>query len=59
MPAAKGYTDGLAYGRKCAQTMQPTRRQDRERMVRESPYYQRESVTRGYWLGFVRAMRER
>ena len=55
---AKTYEDGLRYGRKCAKTMQTARRQDNERMVRESPYYRRESVTRGYWLGFVRAMRE-
>ena len=54
---AQGYAQGFEYGRKVGASMSPERRRDNDRYVRSSEYVARESVTRGYWLGFRRALR--
>ena len=57
MTEVKGYADGYAYGVKVGARMSPERRRDNDRYVRSTEYVARGSVTRGYWLGFRRAMR--
>ena len=53
----KGYAEGVEYGRRVAASMSFLRRYDNDRYVRGSGYASRGSVSRGFWLGFRRAMR--
>jgi len=53
----QGYAQGFEYGSKVGARMSPERRRHNDRYVRSTEHVARGSVTRGYWLGFRRALR--